>query len=88
MYYDDPWWKNLLPYTFEKLKTNYPDYKKLKAPTLDIRWRLDEWNMEAVGYNPQQKKYTNEEVDEIMKKQDLFFEKYGHWRRPEDWDGK
>lgn len=89
---DKNWWEYYEPYLIEKIEQKYPDYKSLKRPTLDIRWDVDGWSLEKAmedgTYKVDDKKYTKEEIDEIMEKQELYHKKYGNWRMPDDWNGE
>lgn len=87
---DKKWWEYYEPYLIEKLEKEYPDYKSLERPTLDIRWRIDDWSLEKAiedGIH-KEKIYTDEEFDEIAKRQNLYYKKYGNWRMPDDWNGE
>lgn len=89
---DKKWWEYLEQYEIEKLEEYYPNYKKLKRPNLDIRWKLDEWSMENAVQEDrmtlEQPKLTKEEIREILRKQKLYYQKYGNYRMPDDWNGE
>lgn len=86
------WWEYYEPYLIERLEKEYPDYKSLERPTLDIRWRIDDWSLEKAiedgRYKIDDKEYTEEEINELMKKQALYYKKYGHYGMPDDWNGE
>ena len=84
------WWELLKPSILKRLEEYRPDYKELKLPDLDIRWRIDDWDMEeaeAAGKLKPEREYTDEEIDDIMRRQALYHKKYGNFRMPDDWNG-
>ncbi len=89
---EEHWWSYLEPYLLKKLEEYRPDYKTLSRPDLDIRWRLEEWEMdEMVKYGKidlNAKKYTKEELEEHLRLKRLWHKQHGNWRMPDDWDGK
>ena len=58
------WWKLLSKEKLKKLKEDFPDYKKYKYPTLNMRWRIEEYG----GYTTES--YTIEEWEEMKKNND------------------
>lgn len=87
---DKKWWEYYEPYLIERLEKEYPDYKSLERPTLDIRWRIDDWSLEKAieDGTHKEKTYTEEEFKEMARRQNLYYKKYGNWRMPDDWNGE
>ena len=89
---EQKWWEVLSEYVLEKLEEYCPNYKEMEKPNLDIRWRLEDWSTEEAikdgRMTLEQPKLSKEEIDEMMKKQMKYYNKYGNFRMPDDWNGE